>query len=212
MEGLEPSRSKGSTDFKSVASTNSATTPLELFLLFIKKQKNLDTEFNFYVKNFKLNRRFLLRCKWRIKKKKKLSFFFYRHLTFKLRDTKVFLCFPCSQEVRTSQKSPKELRHFSVLKLHFKRKYYRDLKFTYAPHVLPLALPSLRKREGKNEQKFSIPFTSLFFSLGEGQRIKVSKFLIPSFQIVFVKFYLFKKKKKNKKSQKKRMLWANDGI
>ena len=36
MEGLEPSRSKGSTDFKSVASTNSATTPLELFLLFIK--------------------------------------------------------------------------------------------------------------------------------------------------------------------------------
>lgn len=28
MEGLEPSRSKGSTDFKSVASTNSATSPV----------------------------------------------------------------------------------------------------------------------------------------------------------------------------------------
>ena len=94
MEGLEPSRSKGSTDFKSVASTNSATTPLELFLLFRKyteKSKILEAEFDFYVKNFQLNSRFSLGCKERIKKT--LVFFFTET---KARDTKVFLYFPYS--------------------------------------------------------------------------------------------------------------------
>ena len=78
MEGLEPSRSKGSTDFKSVASTNSATTPLELFLLFIKYTEKSRYGIQFLCEKFLIESNIFATVQ--MENKKKLSFFFLQTL------------------------------------------------------------------------------------------------------------------------------------
>ena len=50
-EGLEPSRFKKSTDFKSVASTYSATSPPLIVIEKLRDVKNLNIIFKFYITN-----------------------------------------------------------------------------------------------------------------------------------------------------------------